>query len=243
MLLALVMIPLVGSSMIAGAQDGSGGASRHTETTSVEVEKTAAAWGISTSEYRRFKEIMAGRRGSWTPDADPILALGTHATSQAEMRSYAEKYVKQEFERTERELAFQREVSAAWKRLFPSTPRIGSMPAERTANNLSQNMSLIADRVAVVVTSDCQGCTQAVQHYLGMVSGESPIQAVDIYVSNSKGDDKVLRDWVDSQRVPLDLLQTGKVTVNHAEAHSAITQFPTVFERQSNGKWQQKPSS
>lgn len=203
------------------------------------VKDASAAWGVSETEYLRYQSIMAGPRGTWTPNADPLLALGTHATSATQMRAYAEQYVRQEFERTERELAFQREVSAAWARLFPGQARIAELPRARHAST-SRTSSPVVDRAAVVVTRECQQCTTAVQFYLGVVSRDSPIKAVDIYISDSGGDDKVLRDWVDSNAVSIALLQTGKVTVNHGESHSAITQFPTVFERQVDGQWHPK---
>ncbi len=45
--------------------------------------------------------------------------LGTEARSDEERRRLAELWVKQEFQRTEAELAFQREVDNAWRRIFP----------------------------------------------------------------------------------------------------------------------------
>ncbi|MEM8500677.1 MAG: TIGR03759 family integrating conjugative element protein [Pseudomonadota bacterium] len=236
----LIATLLITPTLKAGA-DAPFEESTRSSTSLSSFENKGSLWDISDQEYLRYKEIMAGRRGIWSPDADPIEALGTHARTTAEMRTYAEKHVKQMYARVERELAFQREVTAAWKRLYPNQPRIGSM-LSLSNTKVSQNIGLVADRAAVVVTTDCQPCSQAVRYYLGLVAGESPIKAVDIFISDSQGDDKVLRDWVDSNQVAIALLRAGKVTVNHAEAHTTITRFPTIFERQIDGQWQQKSS-
>lgn len=61
---------------------------------------------------------MAGRRGQWSPGLDPITALGVSTDSAAERRRFAELFVKAEFERTRKELAFQVAVDDAWQRLY-----------------------------------------------------------------------------------------------------------------------------
>ena len=72
---------------------------------------------------------MRGRRGVWTPGADPLLVLGAHARTEAERRRFAEAFVRAEHERVEGELAFERAVQAAWARLFPGELRLeGPVP-------------------------------------------------------------------------------------------------------------------
>jgi integrating conjugative element protein (TIGR03759 family) len=244
-LAAAASISLVLSLNAHGAQE-----SKTTVTQSAPVENKqqdinaiAQSWGITPEEYQRYLQVMRGPRGTWSSDADPILALGVSAESPVEMRKYAEKYVMQEFERTEKELAFQREVTAAWKRLFPTTPRIGAMPSSvpvaqpRPTNAVA---TVAPPRMAVIVQKACERCTQAIQQYTQLASQRSALEAVDFYVSDSQGKDRVLQDWVDDNAIPLTLLKQGKITVNHASAHSAITRFPTVFERRSDGKWVEK---
>lgn len=207
------------------------------------IAAIANAWGISPQEYQRYLSVMRGPRGTWSRDADPILALGVTAESVVEMRKYAEKYVRQEYQRTEKELAFQREVTAAWKRLFPATPRIGAMPASIKASTPLQqkvNTTLVPPRIAIIVQQACDHCRHVIQQYTQLISQRSALEAVDFYVTDSKGRDRVLQAWVNQHAIPRTLLEQGKVTVNHANAHSAITRFPTVYERRSDGKWSEK---
>ncbi len=62
---------------------------------------------------------MQGKRGIWSPGLDPITALGVHADTDAKRQRLAELYVRQEYKRTQDELAFQKAVNRAWARLFP----------------------------------------------------------------------------------------------------------------------------
>ena len=61
---------------------------------------------------------MKGPRGIQSPGLDPLSTLGIEAQTPAERRKFAEKWVKEEFIRTQKELDFQREVNAAWQRLY-----------------------------------------------------------------------------------------------------------------------------
>ena len=61
-----------------------------TALTSTERAK-AKVWGLSTAEWRRYRALMAGIRGSLSPSTlSPIEVLGIHARDEAERRRYAE---------------------------------------------------------------------------------------------------------------------------------------------------------
>lgn len=237
--IALLLCSFVATPVVADQATTS--STRLNSGTSDAAAEITAAWGITSDEYVRYTEIMAGKRGAWSPNADPILVLGTHATSVSERRRFAEKYVQQEFERTERELAFQRAVSVAWKRLFPDTPRIGS-PMSEGKHNATLTGASPVQRIAIIVTQDCAACRPVVQRYLEVLKGQGALNAVDVYISDSEGNDRVLQNWVTAEGVDIDLLKTGKVTVNHAESHSAVTEFPTIFELRDGGTWRVRRS-
>ena len=79
----------------------------------------AQEWELTPDEWLRYQQLKNGRRGVLSPGLDPLTMLGTEARSDEERRRLAELWVKQEFRRTEAELAFQREVDNAWRRIFP----------------------------------------------------------------------------------------------------------------------------
>ncbi|ENB4055078.1 TIGR03759 family integrating conjugative element protein, partial [Escherichia coli] len=93
--------------------------SQHTQSATQSLQQQAGRWGLSEEDWGRYQALMAGPRGIQSPGLDPLTALGIEARTPAERRAYAEKWVKEEYARTEKELAFQREVDAAWKRLYP----------------------------------------------------------------------------------------------------------------------------
>ncbi|MEQ8495579.1 MAG: TIGR03759 family integrating conjugative element protein, partial [Gammaproteobacteria bacterium] len=53
----------------------------------------AELWGLADDEWRRYQSLMAGIRGSISPDMiSPIEVLGIHARDAAERRKYAEQW-------------------------------------------------------------------------------------------------------------------------------------------------------
>ena len=80
------------------AQEGQESESTRIDQTRLEQssQRAAEAWGLNQQEYRRYESIMEGPRGTWSPDLDPLTALGLEARSQAERQKYAEKLVETE---------------------------------------------------------------------------------------------------------------------------------------------------
>jgi hypothetical protein len=81
--------------------------------------EAAEAWGLSEQEWSRFEEIQRGPRSYWSPNLDPLTALGVEAHNDAERQRYAELQVRLEAQRAERELAYQRAYDDAWQRVYP----------------------------------------------------------------------------------------------------------------------------
>ncbi|HDI9609664.1 TPA: TIGR03759 family integrating conjugative element protein, partial [Escherichia coli] len=118
----LALCPVLAQS--AGQTNMSSEAQRTTGTVVTQsitsgLQQQAGQWGVSEEDYRRYQSLMSGPRGIQSPGLDPLTVLGIEARTPAERRVWAEKWVRAEYERTEKELAFQQEVNAAWKRLYP----------------------------------------------------------------------------------------------------------------------------
>ena len=85
----------------------------------------AQTWGLSETEWRRYRSLMQGIRGSVSPETiSPIEVLGIHARDDAERRRYAELWAQAMWEDAERILAFQRAYVEAGRRLYPGVPLI-----------------------------------------------------------------------------------------------------------------------
>ena len=178
----------------------------------------AAVWRLSPEDWTRYETLMRGRRGVWTPGADPLLVLGAHARNDAERKRFAEAFVRAEHERVEGELAFERAVQAAWARLFPGELRLGvQSPAEAPV-----------ERYALVFDRDCDRCAETVRAYVG---GAVP---VDVYVRGA-ADDAALRLWAWTRGVRAADVRAGRVTVNHDDG-SVPGPAPAVWARRG-GRW------
>ena len=186
-----------------------------------DVERRAAAWALSAADWTRYEELMAGRRGAWSPDADPLLVLGAHARTEAERRRFAEAFVTAEHARVEGELAFERAVQAAWTRLFPGRMRIAV-----SARSLS---AAAVERYALVVDRDCADCGRRVRSRM-----EAGIP-VDVYVRGA-ADDADLRAWAAEQAVESAAVRAGLLTLNHGDG-APPGAAPAVWARTARRGW------
>jgi len=87
-----------------------------------------------------------------SPGLDPIGTLGIEEEDDAKRRHYTELWVKQEYERTEKELKFQHEVDAGWKRLMLNILLVNMGNATGIAHNSGGRLALFARE------ENCQRC-------------------------------------------------------------------------------------
>ena len=78
----------------------------------------AKQWMLSEIDWVKYKQIMSGPRGTWSPGLDPITALGVSETDPQERKRYAEIWIKIESRRAELEMAFEVERQRAAKNIF-----------------------------------------------------------------------------------------------------------------------------
>lgn len=157
----------------------------------------------SDFDSERYRTIMAGIRGKISPNLDPISVLGIEARNDAERRHYAELWVKQEYDRTEKELKFQREVDAAWKRLMPNMLPVNMGNAAGIAHDSGGRLALF------VREADCQRCDARLS---AVLADKRP---VDIYLVDSEGSDQKLRNWAQQHRIPAEQVRERRITLNH----------------------------
>lgn len=163
----------------------------------------ASAWGINEEDYQRYKDLETGPRGIISPNLDPLTTLGIEARNDSERRHYAELWVKQEYERTEKELKFQREVDAAWKRLMPNMLPVNMGNAAGIAHDSGGRLALF------VREADCQRCDARLS---AVLADKRP---VDIYLVDSGGSDQKLRNWAQQHRIPAEQVRERRITLNH----------------------------
>lgn len=193
-----------------------------------DLQQQAGQWGLNKDDYQRYQSLINGPRGIQSPGLDPLSTLGIEARNQAERRKYAEKWVKEEFARTQKELDFQREVTAAWKRLYPETLAVNMGNAAGIAHDTG-------GRLALFVKS--AGCGQCDARLAAVLADNRP---VDIYLVDSQGEDGKLRDWAKDHHIPLDRVRSRQITLNHDGGRwmrFGNGMMPVVLQQGENG-WQ-----
>ena len=199
--------------------------------------EAAEAWGLTEREWSRFEEIQRGPRGYWSPNLDPLTALGVEARDDSERQRYAELQVRLEAARAERELAYQRAYDDAWRRLYP-----GLLPIQGAATPLHSPLAgspvagtPVASRLLLFVRPDCPACLQRVSEL------QSRNADFDLYLVDSHNDDQLLRDWALQAGIEAARVQRRQITLNHDRGQwqrlGQRAALPASFQ-QREGRWQ-----
>lgn len=203
------------------------------DTQSIPLERShtaqAANWGLTEQEWTRFEQIQAGPRGFWSPNLDPLTALGVEAQTDQERQRYAELQVALEAKRAERELAYQNAYTAAWAKLFPGLLPIQGMASPSPAS------SAVSTRPGLFVENHCPACNVEAQRL------QSSDTAFDIYLVGSQGEDERVRRWARQAEIDPVKVQRRQITLNHDRGRwfslGAPGPLPATFQ-QVNGQWQ-----
>ena len=230
--LAITALAIAG---VAAADDTRVLNHQYSESQRQEIKTQAAEWQLTEDEWIRYQELMRGARGTWSPDLDPITALGAHATSDTERRRYAELFVRQEYARVDGELAFQRAVTEAWSNLFPVQRRLQA-PRAQQASFLTDFDAGTPIRFGLVLEPDCAMCRTKLREYLDRIRRNPSLEALDIYLRKTGGDDRVLSDWASANAVPVELVSAARVTLNHGDQYPGNA--PQVWALKKDGQWQ-----
>ena len=172
----------------------------------------ARVWHLSEIEWRRYRQLMKGIRGSVSPATlSPIEVLGIHARDETERRRYAEAWAQAMYEDAGRILAFQHAYDAALKRLYPNEPLIDSqrLPQDaETASDLQPD-----DRLLFFTRPDCARCDSLLRRLLVKLHR---VEGIDIYLTGlTVGNDTAVRDWALQQAIDPDWVRNQRITLNH----------------------------
>jgi integrating conjugative element protein (TIGR03759 family) len=196
-------------------------------------EQQARNWGLKTEEWARYRELMRGPLGIYSPNLDPLTALGIEARSEQERRHYAELQVRAEARRTEKLLSYQREYDAAWKRLYPQLRRASLAATPSSSRSSSPDTA----RRAVFIKEDCPPCEARVR---ALQAGGG---AFDVYVVGSRGEDARIRRWAARVGVEPAKVRAGTITLNHDAGHWLSIGVPGALPavvHAVNGRWERE---
>ncbi|EMK3529606.1 TIGR03759 family integrating conjugative element protein [Pseudomonas aeruginosa] len=195
--------------------------------------RLAKEWGLRDDEFARYRELMEGPIGVYSPNLDPLSALGIEARSDEERRRYAELQVQVEAHRVEKLLAYQRAYDAAWQRLNPGMQRVNLPDDKPGAAAMSGS-----GRTAVFVKDGCVACGQLVQRL------QSSGAEFDLYMVGSRQDDARIRDWAKRANVDPARVRSGSITLNHDGGRWLSLGLPgdlPAVVHEVQGQWQRQP--
>jgi integrating conjugative element protein (TIGR03759 family) len=198
-------------------------------------EQAAQRWGLKPEEWSRYQQLMQGPLGIFSPNLDPLSALGIEAQSDAERQRYAALQVQAEARRVEKLLAYQRAYDDAWKKQFPSV-----LPVNLTGGiSALSKVALPAGsgRLALFVKANCSACNAKVQQL--QASGTS----FDLYLVGSRQDDAILRQWAHQASVSAPRVRDRSITLNHDGGRWLSLGLPgdlPALVREAGGQWQRQ---
>jgi integrating conjugative element protein (TIGR03759 family) len=204
-------------------------------TTAEPDERLARDWGLEAEEWARYRQLMQGPLGLYSPNLDPLTALGIEARTEQERRHYAELQVRVESRRAEKLLTYQRAYDEAWQRLYPAQLRIEAFDESTDAPASRRLASPVERRLAVFVSVDCVPCEQRVKQL------QATGQGFDLYMVGSQHDDALIRQWAARAGIDPAKVRAGTITLNHDAGRWAWIggggALPAVV-REMNGRWQ-----
>ena len=196
-------------------------------------EQLAKDWGLRAEDWARYRQLQQGPLGVYSPNLDPITALGIEARSDDERRHFAELQVRAESARVTKELAYQRAYDDAWKRLYPTLQVVRlNGDSNSSAARLQGN-----GRLALFIEDHCRACNLQVKKL--QAAGHD----FDLYMVGSNNDDVRLRQWAQQAAVDPRSVRERRVTLNHDDGRWSslgVTGDLPALVREVNGQWQRQ---
>lgn len=191
-------------------------------------------WSLSVDEWRRYKSLMQGIRGSISPsNISPIEALGTHARTDQERRRYAEIWARMRHEDAERILAFQQAYAEAFQRLYPNELLVDLSRLKPPA----QPAAALGSRLLVFLKiKECPACESLVKRLLQQPAFNT--QQIDLYFVDTQPqrDDALIKQWAKQQHLDGVRIKQGLLTLNHDQgtyfkvSQQLVGTMPQVFK-------------
>ncbi|WP_051519212.1 TIGR03759 family integrating conjugative element protein [Pseudomonas chlororaphis] len=193
-------------------------------------QRQARDWGLSAEDWTRYRQLMQGPLGTYSPNLDPLTTLGIEARTNEERQRLADLQVQAEIRRTEKLLSYQRAYDAAWQRAFPNAARV----------NLPDSHTRAVDgngRLALFVKDGCAPCDARGRDL--QAAGAS----FDVYMVGSRQDSTRIRNWAARVGIDPEKVRTRAITLNHDEGRwlslGVAGELPAVV-RETKAGWQRQ---
>ncbi|WP_444928296.1 TIGR03759 family integrating conjugative element protein (plasmid) [Microbulbifer sp. TRSA002] len=189
---------------------------KETAVTLTEKDKNLAKqWMLLETDWVKYKEIMSGPRGIWSPGLDPITALGVSETDPQERKRYAELWIKIESRRAELEMAFEVERQRAASRVLGDQLAVNNSSWIR---QWEQKQVEVNKQVVLFVDSNCKEDCKTMFEELHASVGDNA--RLDIYFKQGATSEGI-GQWASFMKIPPEVVRSREVTLNFDEGRSA----------------------
>lgn len=180
-----------------------------------EDKAQAKKWMLKETDWAKYKQIMRGPRGIWSPNLDPITALGVSEIDPQERKRYAEIWMKMETRRIELELAFEVERMKAGKRLQGDQLAVNNTG---WVEDWKKKRTEVRKQVVLFTESSCKEECEEMFAELFASIGENV--RLDIYFTGGASSAQI-GEWAAYMKIHPDVVKERKVTLNFEEGEAA----------------------
>lgn len=192
----------------------------------VNLNGSAADWGLTNSEWRKYKRLMKGEAGLFYGSASPQYVLAVYEKDKAKKREYARISLEQNKKRHEQTA----EIFALQESIVKQ--EYGLVRGQKAATRRAQSSNkkwwrgLQNKRARIFVTANCEQCKKVAQE---VVQGGRT--KVDFFIVGAKNNDEI-RAWATQLKMPIEKIQSKEITLNHGSELAKrlfVTEYPTSF--------------
>lgn len=181
-----------------------------------EHEKSLAKqWMLKETDWVKYKQLMSGPRGTWSPGLDPITALGVSEIDQKERKRYAELWIKVESRRAELELAFEVERQLAAKKILGDKLLVKNT---QWIQDWEKNRAEIKTQVLFFADIDCK--KECKEKFAQVYASAGRSSRLDIYFINTSSASEIGK-WAAYMKIPPEVVKSRAVTLNFDEGETS----------------------
>ena len=175
----------------------------------------AKQWMLKETDWVKYKQLMSGPRGIWSPGLDPITALGVSETDQKERKRYAELWIKVESRRAELELAFEVERQLAAKKILGDKLLVKNT---QWIQDWKTDRSEIKSQVLFFADINCK--KECKEKFAQVYASAGRSTRLDIYFTNTTSASEIGK-WAAYMKIPPEVVKSRAVTLNFDEGESS----------------------
>ncbi|HDL4526077.1 TPA: TIGR03759 family integrating conjugative element protein [Mannheimia haemolytica] len=201
--------------------------SQHQQSQLSDSLKQAKEWGLTIEEWNRYTELMKGERGMWSPNLDPLTALGIEARTAEEREKYARMLAKKYYERVSKELDFDKVYRQEFEKLYPN-----ELPFE-VEPHISQSIGRV---IYFTRFDNCDSCKSDLSKILSYANSQTPL---DIYIVGQNISDNDIRKWAAENNIDPIKVSKKLITLNHDKGYwfqYSLGKMPAAYQIKQDGE-------